>query len=185
MPRLNAWNVIIRTINLNNKKIFDFGCSRGEFFHFLKANGIKFDGCGYDIDRSLRKLRLGFKIYFDLNKVNLKFDVVTMFEVIEHMAPNEAIEKINKIRKILKKDGLLIISTRNISSLRQAWEFWYDITHVRPYPIKDLIFLVESCGFKFIDLVRTECSINPFYLILCIILRKDWCNGYVAIFRKK
>jgi hypothetical protein len=108
-----------------------------------------------------------------------------MFEVIEHMAPNEAIEKINKIRKILKKDGLLIISTRNISSLIQAWEFWYDITHVRPYPIKDLVFLVESCGFEFIDLVRTECSINPFYLILCIILRKDWCNGYVAIFRKK
>jgi SAM-dependent methyltransferase len=172
-------------INLNNKKILDFGCSRGEFFDFLKANGIKFDGFGYDVDKSLGKLKLKFRIYFDLNKIKSKFDIVTMFEVIEHMTPNEAIKKLIKIRKILKKGGLLIISTRNISSLRQAWEFWYDITHVRPYPIKDLIFLVEKCGFEFIDLVRTECSINPFYLILCVILKKDWCNGYVAVFRKK
>jgi SAM-dependent methyltransferase len=185
MSKLKDWDVVVKMIKLDGKKILDFGCSRGEFFDFLKARRVKFDGVGYDIDKSLKKLDLKFRIYSDLNKIKEKFDIVTMFEVIEHMKPDEAMEKLKMIRNILKEDGILIISTRNISSLKQAWEFWYDITHVRPYPIKDLVFLVENCGFDFIDLIRTECSINPFYLILCIILKKDWCNGYVAIFRKR
>jgi len=182
---MNAWNIIIKRLDLNNKKILDFGCSDGKFFDFLKERNIKFEGVGYDIDTSLRKLNLNFKLYSDLNKIKDKFDVITMFEVIEHMNLDEAYDTLKRIRNLLRKDGLLVISTRNISALREAWEFWYDITHIRPYPIKDLIYIVESCGFNFIDLIRVECSINPVYLLLCLIMKKDWCNGYVAIFRKK
>lgn len=183
MTTKKAWEIVLKCVNFNNKKILDVGCSNGEFFLFLKKKGINFDGIGYDVDRSIAKV-IDFPLYHDLRKINEKFDIITMFEVIEHMYLDELIKLIKKLKKLLKRDGILIISTRNIASLRESWEFWYDITHLKPYPYKDLISVLSFFGFKFIKLVRIECSLNPFVVFLSLLLRKDWCNGYVCFFKK-
>jgi len=67
--------------------------------------------------------------------------------VIEHMQPAQAIELIRESYRVLKPGARIVIITPNPKDLRTSERFWLDITHVRPYPQKLLIVLMEREGF--------------------------------------
>lgn len=92
--------------------ILDYGCGpEGKFYKYLKKNGIVFKKyIGYD---PLLKNEISFKdILFtaDFKKImNLKYDLVTMFAVLEHLEYPGF--DFSFLKKILSRNGNLIITT--------------------------------------------------------------------------
>lgn len=104
------------------KSIYDIGCGSGYFLQLCKENG--FDKVG-GID-SLEKAKtyasevlnlenITYGDYSDLDNINEKYDVVAMWELLDHVVlPNELLKIASKM---LNPNGIMIISVRNGFSL--------------------------------------------------------------------
>ncbi len=81
-----------------------------------------------------------------------EFGLVTCFEVVEHIKSPQGL--LNEVRRVLKKDGLFIISTPNIASpyLRLKHLFgsfgFHDPDHVRFYTPRTLMMCLGDFGFS-------------------------------------
>lgn len=102
-------------------RILDIGCGTGTFLQKMKERG--WDTYGTELTEwAGRKAatRIGKDRIFimELHKChfpNNYFDVVTLWHVLEHVRnPNDLI---NEIKRILKKDGFIIIEVPNLASL--------------------------------------------------------------------
>ena len=78
-------------------------------------------------------------------------DVVTCFEMIEHVALNEALDLVAGIARVLRTDGRLFLSTPNI---HHPWSFRNSATHLTPFPYDELGGLLESHGLIVESLFR-------------------------------
>jgi 2-polyprenyl-3-methyl-5-hydroxy-6-metoxy-1,4-benzoquinol methylase len=104
-----------------NKKILDVGCNYGSLIYNIYKNGYK-NIHGIDINK--KSVNKGKKIYkkikdrikfYDGKKIpwgNDYFDIVLMFDVIEHIKEIENFLK-NEVNRVLKKNGLFIFQTPN------------------------------------------------------------------------
>ena len=125
LHKINPLRIEYILKNINQKKIekleiLDLGCGGGlvcEPLSRLKAKitGIDFVKENIDIAKQhakISKLKIQY-IHDDLNflKISKKFDVILLLEVLEHMENWKTF--IKKVKKLLKPNGILIISTIN------------------------------------------------------------------------
>src|SRR4030042_3840859 len=103
----------------NGGKILDVGCGIGLFLKLAREN--EWEAYGVDISNedvkyAREKFRLNVHLggLIEANYPEEFFDVVTMWDVIEHMA--DPLSHFKEIKKILKKGGYLFILTGNIDS---------------------------------------------------------------------
>lgn len=145
-------------LDLINKEkitsILDAGCGSGYTSYFLSKKGYKLIGA----DKSKKILALASKryknknlkfLYIDLNK-NLpkkKFDCILLLDVLEHV--KDDFNLLKNLKKILKKQGILIIKVPAYPSLYGAHDKY--LGHYRRYSKKQLLDLVESVGLKLED----------------------------------
>lgn len=152
-----------------NSNILDIGCGVGVLDFYLTKKGNKVFGIDVSskaIKVATESARLIFKnnlpkfsqLDFLKARIKIKFDVVIMFEVLEHLKNDK--KAIQKINSLLKKNGLLILSSPSnnapLYKLGLLDQFDKDVGHLRRYSRVDLIALVEENGFKFIDSKLTE-----------------------------
>jgi len=70
--------------DINNSKILDFGCGKGDFYKFLKDSGVKVKYSGFDINEKLISLakkkypEIDFRV-FDIDKDSLDEDFDYIF----------------------------------------------------------------------------------------------------------
>tara|TARA_Y100001970_G_C14206671_1_gene844475 strand:- start:1507 stop:2214 length:708 start_codon:yes stop_codon:yes gene_type:complete len=119
--------------NFDNKKIknleiLDLGCGGGLTCEPLSRLGAKVTGLDFVKENieiaKLHALQSNLNIKYvhkDLDLIDLKkkYNVILILEVLEHLDNWENL--IKKIRKNLKKDGLLIISTINQTQLAKIF----------------------------------------------------------------
>ena len=136
--------------------LLEIGSAYGFFLevankYFLKVKGIDItrEGCYH----AKNKLRLDV-ICQDFLKWNVKsaqYDIICMWDTIEHLKrPDLFIKKINKV---LKKDGLLALTTGDISSIvaklrGEKWRLIHPPTHVHYFSRKVLLNLLTKHGFE-------------------------------------
>ena len=107
------------------KKLLDFGCGKGVFLSFAKEKRFYVKG----VETSLPRARFAEK-YFHI-EVNTdtytsgqifpdKFDVLTLFHVIEHLSDPEVLLN-NLIKDNLQKAGILVIEAPNFNSWQSKW----------------------------------------------------------------
>ncbi len=113
------WLDKIRTVLKFKKsgKLLDVGCAFGYFVKFMKENG--FDVYGIDVSeyaisrcKEIKSCRNNFFVHNLKNKLPFKknyFDVITAFDVIEHI--KEYKTAVKNLVEVLNKNGILIIST--------------------------------------------------------------------------
>lgn len=99
-----------------------------------------------DVDRTLSH------DYYSLNDIDEQFDLIILFEVIEHLELEEGVEMLGRLRELLFNGGRLIISTPNLYNPSQ---FWYDATHKTAYSYEELGGIVLSEGFEVLGIYRT------------------------------
>jgi len=152
-----ASNLISKT---KRDKILDVGC--GYYPYFLINSNFK-EKHGIDPNTNLKELKdknLFFK-KMDVEKGKLPFkdnffDVVTMLAVFEHINNDKLQFVLKEVKKVLKKDGLFIITTP------APWADWlihflgkiYLISdeeardHKHNHNNKKINFFLEKSGFK-------------------------------------
>lgn len=131
-----------------DKTILDIGCGTGDFLGYCKAHN--WNTMGLEPDVSARKIALEKNAIEAKNLSHLyeieenTFDVISMWHVLEHVYNlNEDIEQ---YKKILKKQGTLMVAVPNCSSkdaehYKASWAA-YDLPihlyHFRPENMKRL-----------------------------------------------
>ncbi len=139
-------------------RVLDVGCAFGYFLKCCDEHNFKTYGTDiseYAITEA-KKITKAELFTHDLNnglhffKDNF-FDVITAFDVIEHLiSPYNILKEFNRI---LGRNGKLIITTPNISSLGQIirgndWHGFKDRTHLYLFTPVSLKYLVIQAGFK-------------------------------------
>lgn len=147
--------------NGSGLKLLDLGCGNGEFIDF--ATKIGFSCYGLDIDKkSIEKAKLrNINAHFENGFINdisrfedypQKYDVITMFEVFEHI--DNPLEMIEKIKNLLNEGGYFIGSLPNIERFFM-WQFNMDFErppyHLTYWTIRSWKNFLESKQFELID----------------------------------
>lgn len=144
--------------NIYGKTLLDVGCGTGNFLNLAQKTYVVW---GVDFNRvsiNISKERFGLKNVFaddldgfiNVNK-NLKFDVVTFFEVLEHQ--DSPAEFILKIKKLLSPNGYVAISVPNRNSyLNPLSEADKPPNHLIWWNEKSLRYFLEKNGFEVIKL---------------------------------
>jgi 2-polyprenyl-3-methyl-5-hydroxy-6-metoxy-1,4-benzoquinol methylase len=144
-----------------NASIIDLGGGNGEFSVYIKEQFPEFRMVLYDyrvsqyLNQALIKRDIETKQADFLNEPlgEEKFDVVTNWEVIEHLPVAKLELYFKKLHKLLKKDGLYILSTPDYNSpYTHALDFWSMAAgeHLSVLSRNVLEPLLEKCGFKII-----------------------------------
>jgi 2-polyprenyl-3-methyl-5-hydroxy-6-metoxy-1,4-benzoquinol methylase len=105
--------------------VLDFGCGKGAFSQRLADAGMIVDSC--DIDTDQIKASVNRIIKLDLNNeirdsITGKYDVIVALEIIEHL--QNPWKYIGDCLELLKKDGIIVLSTPNIASFPSRLRFF-------------------------------------------------------------
>ncbi len=182
-PKIKNFKQGLEEIQKFSKKgrIFDIGCATGVFLDICKKNS--WNSYGIDISKyATDYAKKKFKVKAEAgevtkikNKVKF-FDVVSMWDTIEHVENPSGTLK--KVRKILKKDGILFISTINEKSLMNFFaHFIYKISfglikkpilllhpeqHLTHFSEESLKDMLNRMGFEIIYKKKLEVPIDNF-----------------------
>ena len=131
-------------------KWLDIGCGCG---HLVKdALDEKIDSYGIEIsDYALKnalaevKDRIKHGSLIDIPFDNETFDVISIFDIIEHIHPKDTEKAFEELNRVLKRGGVLILTTPN-SGFVGDWI--YDLTHINVRPPKYWKMMLENYRFK-------------------------------------
>ena len=111
---------VVNRKKLDKFKILDVGCGGGLVSEGLSKLGANVTGIDFikeninvaKIHARKNNLKINYKmINFENEKIFSKYDIIVIFEVLEHLSEWKSF--IKKIRSNLKTNGILIISTIN------------------------------------------------------------------------
>ena len=169
---------VVNKKQLDKMKILDVGCGGGLISEGLSKIGANVTGIDFVKDNiniarthaQKSNLNIDYKtLDFENEKISSKFDIIVVFEVLEHLSDWKSF--IKKIQSNLKSNGVLIISTinKNLISkflaidLAENFLNWIPLnTHnyhkfIRP---KELEFFLNQNNFKNISFKGLK--YNPF-----------------------
>lgn len=170
----------IKTFKKAPASILDIGCSTGIFLTTARENG--YSTTGVEISKQEAKVaRATFKIKVftkSLEKLNFKkesFDIITMWDVFEHV--KDPIGLIQESKRILKKNGILAISTINWNAMnrkmfKDKWRFLIPIEHLYYYNKPMLKDFFTKNGFEVLN-IKTSFAPQAFL------------EGFIRIFKQK
>lgn len=143
---------------LKNKNILDFGCGWGGFLKNLKnyksLSGIELRlECIRHIRNKIKKVNISNNI----NYFQKKFDVITMFHVLEHL-PFQ-IDTLKVLNSRLKKKGKIIIEVPHANDfliqqkeLKEFKDFTFWSEHLILHTYQSLKTILKKSGFKKINI---------------------------------
>ena len=163
-------------------KILDIGCGHGLFLGVAKDRG--WDAYGIELSKEVCKYgrSLGLNIINKgLEETNFKensFDVITLWDVIEHVEnPSETLKLSNHI---LKKGGIIVFSTPNIGSLfaKIMGKKWWNLVNMHLYYFdkKTIKKILEKNGFIVLKITSYPRIIIPKYAV-------EWLKQYKLIYK--
>jgi SAM-dependent methyltransferase len=128
------------------ERVLDMGASNRSLESRLKHH---FPGIIYksmDIDREQ------VHDFYSLEEIRECFDVVFLFEVIEHLDLDEGIRLLKRIYDLLNPGGRLILTTPNVFNPSR---YWRDATHKVAYCYDELAGLLMAQQFQVRAIYRT------------------------------
>jgi 2-polyprenyl-3-methyl-5-hydroxy-6-metoxy-1,4-benzoquinol methylase len=144
-------------INFDDIKLLDIGCGSGLFLKSCKDAGI--NGTGIDVSNNALTfahesfgLDVSDKTVDALITEGRKFDVITLWHVLEHFL-NPA-EELVKIRSLLNDNGMLITEVPNFNSIkfRLSGYKWkggnHPLYHRSFFTAKSLSAILKKAGFS-------------------------------------
>ena len=174
--------LMVRVIE-DGEKVLDIGASNRNLQERLKRHFPKLIYKSMDIDRDK------FHDFYSMEEVQESFDVVFLFEVIEHLGLEEGIRLMAKIHDLLNEGGRLILTTPNVFN---PGRFWRDATHKVAYCYDELGGLLLAHGFEIKAMYRTYSDAFHRYLFRIYIMAPlhrylgiDFAKSILVIAEKK
>ena len=152
-------------------KVLDYGCGFGALVYFLKMHfddvlGVDASKAQVDMARSnglpvdlvpLDEFSLWCNDYAD------KFDVIFLFDVLEHIPVLEQIRFMRMLTGTLKPNGVIYIKVPNANSLLASRWRYIDWTHCSSFTECSLDFVCLNSGLIEIEYIKDESSLKPRY----------------------
>jgi SAM-dependent methyltransferase len=150
-------------------KLLDVGCGDGRFLRYAKEQGFEVWGIDFD-KKSVENVKrnLGIDTIFAISleefyeyakEKNLKFDVITFFEVLEHQdKPREFLEK---VKGLLREGGYIAGSVPNREWLftEVVWKYHhvdYPPHHFLRFSKYSLEKALNFSGFKDVEVYKLD-----------------------------
>lgn len=176
---------------IQKKRVLDLACGTGYGAKSLLDSGAS-EVFGVDISpeaisyaqshfqASNLTFQLGSaeKLPFD----NSFFDVVTSFETIEHLDKEIRSKYLQELRRVLKDDGTILISTPNRRITSPCSKTPLNKYHVIEYSVTELVDILKSSGFQIVELMGQRmvhkffipCPVRKLVGAIQLILGKDF-----------
>lgn len=155
----NVIKKIEKIYPVKNCSLLDFGCGKGIFLLLAKKQHWEIAGVETSVNRSAYASKtLGIQVntafYTEGSIFNKKFDILTLFHVIEHVTDSKALLK-NLVRDNLKENGLLVVEVPNLKSWQFKWskEKWLHLDvprHLAHFDSDSIKPLIENAGCRII-----------------------------------
>ena len=162
--RYNNLLIKLQSFRKNNA-VFDIGCGAGQFLSVAKkmnwqAKGVEISPYAVKVCKDFN-LDVSCQDFLQAKIQHNYYDIVTMFEVLEHLTqPREYLLKANKI---LRKGGVIIITTPNFNCLtrillRERWRLIHKehLFYFTPASFKKLI---HDTNFKVLELITKDITL--------------------------
>lgn len=139
---------ILRFQKIGASRLLDFGCGFGDFLEMCGLFGL--DAVG--VDRSTqRRQGAAIEIVPELADVEGQFDVITMFEVLEHLDDPRSI--LSALRERLSANGILVIEvpdTSGVTAIRTRDDYYkvHPLDHINAFTPETLVGMLDHSGFK-------------------------------------
>ncbi len=150
-------------------KILDIGCSYGLFLAacqklgYFNYEGVDFDGEAVNYATEDLGLKNVFKddIFSFLNsRPNGNYDIITAFNIIEHIKKEQVVDLLSLISDKIKTGGSVYIEVPNGDSPLGIHTFYSDITHEFAYTEKLMRRLLRMAGFEEIKVMPNRVRSN-------------------------
>jgi O-antigen chain-terminating methyltransferase len=145
--------------------VLDVGCGRGEFLELCREAGIEARGIDTDAGMVARCREAGLAVeQADAlgHLAGLADDTlggIFCAQVIEHLPPDALVALVRLAHAKLRPGGLLLCETPNPACLTVfSGAFYVDLTHVKPIHPEAARFLLETAGFRDVE-IR---PVNPY-----------------------
>jgi 2-polyprenyl-3-methyl-5-hydroxy-6-metoxy-1,4-benzoquinol methylase len=151
----------------NTNNLLDVGCGIGYFLEEAKKRGWNVYGTEYTDEAvkicKAKGISIEQGILNTANYKEIEFDVITSFEVIEHI--NNPKEEISNFHTLLRQGGLVYVTTPNFNSLlRYRLKADYNVIcypeHLSYYTPKTISKLFTGQGFKTQKIQTTGISLT-------------------------
>jgi SAM-dependent methyltransferase len=167
----------------DGEKILDIGASNRNLEERLKRHYPNLIYKSMDVDREL------VHDFYSLEEIRETFDVVFLFEVIEHLELEEGLKVLGKVYDLLNGGGRLILTTPNVFNPSR---FWRDATHQVAYCYDELGGFLLAQGFQIKAMYRTYSDAFHRYLFRLYVMAPlhrylgiDFAKSILVIAEKK
>jgi len=157
---------ICRQVTDRRPRILDVGCGTGANLLLLSKYGdaegvdVSEDALAFCRERGLEKVRLGAgeELPYEAGE----FDLVTAFDVVEHM--DDDLAGIREMRRVLRPGGRVLLFVPTFMFL---WGLQDDVSnHRRRYRLPELCRVLEEAGF---EIERTTYANITFFLPILMV----------------
>ena len=154
--RLNTIRALLGTTSAA-PRVLDVGCSRGNFLQAGAKLGFRMEGVEPAANIAAAARAQGLVVHTgllaDVALPAAAFDAITLFEVIEHL--REPLPLLRECHRVLKPDGILVLSTGNtaswtVAAMQERWDYFdiaKDSGHISFYNPRSIALLGARTGF--------------------------------------
>jgi SAM-dependent methyltransferase len=132
-------------------KVLDVGCANGALLDFAKGNGSLTYGLEYSERNRLVLEKKGHKNYSNWSEIDTDFDLIIGFDLVEHLYDVRSF--LDSCSKHLKKNGLLVIMTGDVSSspAQKARQKWWYVRYPEHIVFPSARWFKSLSGFKHVE----------------------------------
>jgi ubiquinone/menaquinone biosynthesis C-methylase UbiE len=187
-----GFDILVNVEDLKGKKILDIGCGFGAFLMYALEKGAK-EVSGVEVsEQDLKTAKNSLKsknvILKEGSAINLPFpdnyfDTVVSFEVLEHIPKNTELKMFSEINRVLKKGGILYLSTPYASFISKYSDPAFYLIGHRHYSKKQLEIFTSKNNLQILKL-RTIGTIWEFLNLYSLYFSK-WVLRREKIFEKE
>lgn len=130
------------------ERVLEIGFGNGSFLAYLRELNI--DSIGVEIEKQLVSAakNKGFEVYEDISQLDYKFDLIVLFDVLEHIPANELLNFLEKLESLLAANGKIIVRVPNGSSPFGLTNQHGDPTHVNIFTTTKLAFYTDKTNLS-------------------------------------
>ena len=143
----------------------DLACGYGNWLYYLQQRGFK-NAHGVDLDP--RQVELAKSLGLDARVADVRealnaegqFDLISGFDLIEHLDKNSAVMLLQQIHRALKDEGKVVLQCPCADGFTGCHDMCNDLTHKWSPSSTMLKQLLRTVGFKRVEIV--DLSLPPF-----------------------
>lgn len=135
--------------NPQPERLLDLGCGLGTFLDWAKAKGIETYGTEI-IPELVERGRARGHHMIDPGAPDMggKFDAITAVDVLEHLRPDQTLELLTSVRRLLSANGYFIARFPNGQSPFSGAYQNGDLTHIACLAPNAVRQMAEQCGLR-------------------------------------